>query len=230
MWLKIVGSLLIVCLLCYGIVPTCIYRIRNFFKSKPSEKVLYLTFDDGPSKQYTLELLDLLKRYNVKVSFFVVAKFAQDMPEIIARIKQDGHMIGLHSLEHHNAWWQSPKQTKADFRQSLEIMQQLGLEINYFRPPWGSFNINTTPEAKRHFLKIVLWNVMAEDWRGNTTAEIIAAKLLRRTQNGDIICVHDGRGKNDAPARTIKALEKVLPIWIADGYHFLTVDKRFINK
>lgn len=69
----------------------------------------------------------------------------------------------------------------------------------------------------------MLWDVMAEDWRGDTTASEIAHKLLTRTFDDAIICLHDGRGKNHAPARTIAALRRVLPQWLDAGYHFETV-------
>ena len=64
---------------------------------------------------------------------------------------------------------------------------------------------------------------MAQDWRGDLTVETIEKRLLRRTTGGDIICLHDGRGENDAPARTIAALQRTLPYWISNGYQFGTV-------
>ena len=79
-------------------------------------------------------------------------------------------------------------------------------------------------QAYRYGIRPMLWDVMAEDWRGDTTAAEIAYKLLTRTFDGAVICLHDGRGKNNAPARTIAALRQVLPQWLKAGYCFQTVD------
>lgn len=221
---------IIICLyLIYAIIPTYYYLIKyKHFKTKHcNNKEIFLTFDDGPSKEYTNKLLDLLGKYNVKASFFVVATFAKENENIIKRMKQEGHIIGLHSLEHSNALLKSPWYVKNDFKNSIKIMNDLGVSIRYFRPPWGHFNLSTVYEKNRYNLQVMLWQVMAEDWSGNTSAEIIKNKLLKRTKNLDIICLHDGRGKNEAPSRTIKALEEVIPIFLERGYKFNTVDKYY---
>lgn len=225
MLLKLIIILTII-LLCYSIMPTYLYKFQHKLikKNKINKKVLYLTFDDGPDEKYTSHLLDLLKKYNVKATFFMVATFAKENPIIVNRVKEEGHLIGLHSLEHKNALFQSKSYTSYDFEQSVKIMKELGVNLKYYRPPWGHFNIFTNYEVKKHNLDKVLWDVMAQDWEGNATADDICDKLLRRSKNGSIICLHDGRGENDAPLRTIKALEKAIPIWKKEGYKFLTME------
>lgn len=228
MLLKLIIILTII-LLCYSIMPTYLYKFQHKLrtKNKINKKVLYLTFDDGPDEKYTSHLLDLLKKYNVKATFFMVATFAKENPIIVNRVKEEGHLIGIHSFEHKNALFQSKSYTSYDFEQSVKIMKELGVNLKYYRPPWGHFNIFTNYEMKKHNLDKVLWDVMAQDWRGNTTADKICDKLLRRSKNGSIICLHDGRGENDAPLRTIKALEKAIPIWKKEGYKFLTMEEYY---
>lgn len=228
MLLKFIIILTII-LLCYSIMPTYLYKFQHKLrtKNKINKKVLYLTFDDGPDEKYTSHLLDLLKKYNVKATFFMVATFAKENPIIVNRVKEEGHLIGIHSFEHKNALFQSKSYTSYDFEQSVKIMKELGVNLKYYRPPWGHFNIFTNYEMKKHNLDKVLWDVMAQDWRGNTTADKICDKLLRRSKNGSIICLHDGRGENDAPLRTIKALEKAIPIWKKEGYKFLTMEEYY---
>lgn len=215
----------IIILISYSLIPTIIYKInhKRLHKNKDNRKKLFLTFDDGPDKKYTVELLDLLKKYNIKASFFVVANFAKENPDIIWRMKEEGHLIGLHSLEHRNALFQSKSYTEYDFKESIKIMKDLGIDVKYFRPPWGHYNIITCKEVKKYNLKPVMWDVMAEDWEGDTLYEIIVEKLLSRSKDNNIICLHDGRGEKEAPFRTIRALEEVLPIWLDEGYEFLTV-------
>lgn len=218
-----------VCAAClaYGPVPSAVGKLKYMTRHDRSKRVIYLTFDDGPS-EFTMELLDLLKEYDIKASFFMVASFAAEYPEVVKRVQEEGHLIGLHSLEHRNAMICSPAYTNRDFLESMNIFKEMGIVPKYYRPPWGEVNLWSLMNLSVHGLKKVIWNVMAEDWRGNTTSEIIEEKLLSRTRNGDVVCLHDGRGKDNAPARTIEALRNVLPIWKKRGYEFKLISERKI--
>lgn len=220
----IIILILILAFMIYSYIPSNIEKKKFFRKEKQNQKVIYLTFDDGPS-EHTQELLELLKSYEIKATFFCVAKFVEKRKNIIEKMKQEGHSIALHSLKHKNAMLQGIHETKTDLEQSLKIMNELGIEIKYYRPPWGDTNLYLLRKLKKEKLKLILWNVMAEDWEANTTKDIIANKFLERVKEGDIICLHDGRGKNNAPIRTIQALEKVIPIFLEKGYIFKTIDE-----
>ncbi|WP_303857396.1 polysaccharide deacetylase family protein [Aminicella lysinilytica] len=209
--------------LAYGVIPTVIGKTRYMTRHDRSEKTIYLTFDDGPS-QYTSDLLDLLAEHDVKATFFMVGTFAAEYPETVRRVMAEGHQIGVHSLEHRSALISSPAYTNRDFHDTVAILRNLGADPKYYRPPWGEVNLWSLMNMDVNGLKKVIWNVMAEDWRGNTTADIIAEKLLNRTKNGDVVCLHDGRGKNNAPLRTIEALKQVIPIWKDEGYEFKLID------
>lgn len=210
----------------YAILPSRYFKFLYSKKRKNTGKTIYLTFDDGPS-EHTSKLLDILKKYNVKATFFCVANFAKNNPNIIKRMNKEGHAIGLHSLNHENAYLMSPFKTKQDFSESIKIMKSLNQNITYYRPPWGDINLFSLYYLKKHHLKLVLWHVMAEDWKEKTSAFEIEIKLLKRIQGNDIICLHDGRGKDNAPLRTIEALDKVIPILQRKGYKFETVDKYY---
>lgn len=223
----IVFIILVIVYLLYVAVPSLYFKFMYKLKRKENGKTIYLTFDDGPSSEYTEMLLDVLKKYNVKASFFCVAEFANENEKIIKRMRKEGHLIGLHSLKHENAYFMDVFKTNKDFRESMQIMNKLGQDITYYRPPWGDLNLASLFNIKRYNLKLVLWNVMAEDWEGDSTPFDIEVKLLRRIQGGDIICLHDGRGENEAPSRTIEALDKVIPILLGKGFKFETVDKYY---
>lgn len=228
MHIKILCFMGICFVLAYSLIPTYWYKLKTILnRRRVNEKKLYLTFDDGPDKRFICQFLDLLNKYNVKATFFVVAKFAKANSKVIDRMKKEGHLIGLHSLEHKNGLWQTPQYIQDDFKQSDYTLKELGVKIKYFRPPWGHLNIQTLVCVKQYGFKIVMWNVMAQDWKGNTTWQEISQKLIRRTKNGDILCLHDGRGTNEAPARTIAALEVVLPLWISQGYKFARMDEKY---
>lgn len=216
-------------ILSYSIIPT--YYFKNKFKTlnkdKIKEKYMCLTFDDGPDEKYTEQLLNLLKKYNIKATFFIVATFAKNNSNIIERIKEEGHTIGLHSLEHKNGLITSPIYTDKDFKDSLDIMKNLNIRVKFFRPPWGHINLRTLINLKKYNLKLVLWDVIIGDWKGDITSDEIANRLLKESRNKSIICLHDGRGENDAPLRTIQALEKIIPIWLGEGYKFVKVEELY---
>lgn len=222
----LIGFIIVLLLLSYSVLPTYAYRLRQLIlkASNPSTDRIYLTFDDGPDTRYTEAILDLLKELGIKASFFVVASFAERNPHIIERMKKDGHCIGLHSLEHKDGLYKMPSYVKQDFNKSLLILKNLDVEISCYRPPWGHFNLTAMMQIRKYGLKPIMWDVMAQDWRGDTTAQVIAQKLKIRTKKGTIICLHDGRGENDAPQRTLEALRAALPILLARGLRFDTVD------
>lgn len=210
--------------LCYSVVPTYGSKLVHRLRRPQENRTLYLTFDDGPDPVYTPQLLDLLAAHNVRASFFVVAQTAQRHPALIARMQRDGHLVGLHALRHRSGMLQPPAETCRDLRRAVCILQQLGAPARYYRAPWGHWNLACLAALRRRGLTPVLWDVMAEDWRGDTTADEIAQKLRRRTRGRDILCLHDGRGANGAPARTIAALRAVLPDWKRAGFRFDTVN------
>lgn len=222
-------TVLILIVLSYSVIPTFYFK----FKGTPidnevnQEKFLALTFDDGPDEKYTEKLLDLLKKYDIKATFFVVAKFAEKNHKVINRMKQEGHTIGLHSLEHENGLLKGPVYTNRDFKESINIMNELNIPIKSFRPPWGHLNLMTLINLNKYNLKLVLWDVIIGDWKADITSDEISRRLLVHSKNKSVICLHDGRGENEAPYRTIEALEKTIPLWIKEGYKFLKVGELY---
>lgn len=216
-------------ILAYSVFPTFYFKFKgtSITNEVKSEKFLSLTFDDGPDEKYTEKLLDLLKRYNIKATFFVVAKFVEKNSSIIKRMEEEGHTIGLHSLEHQNGLIRGPLYTNKDFEESIKIFKNLKISVKSFRPPWGHLNLTTLVNLKKYNLNLVLWDVIIGDWKSDISSDEISKRLLNETKNKSIICLHDGRGKNEAPLRTIEALEKTLPIWLEEGYEFITIGELY---
>ena len=183
-----------------------------------------LTFDDGPHPEYTPILLDLLASYHIPATFFVVTEFARKNPALIQRMQAEGHLIGFHSASHRSAYLMTPKQTRSDFSDGLEALAQLGISPQYFRPPWGVVNWASLRQIRARHLRLVLWDVMAQDWKRSITPDEIARRLRLRAYPGAVICLHDGRGNAGAPGRTIQALQTLLPQWLEQGFRFQTLD------
>lgn len=220
--------LMVLCPILYAWLPTLINKSRAAKRARPDHgKTIYLTFDDGPSREYTPELLDLLDAEGVKASFFVVGDFAQNNPDIIERMHDEGHDIGLHSKSHTSAYLMGPSRTRTDLSKGIEQLTDIVGHVDFYRPPWGHFNWVSSKAAREMGLKTVLWDVMAEDWQASAQVQTIADKLRDRVGPGSTICLHDGRGRAGAPARTIQALREVIPEWKQQGYKFETVSKLY---
>ena len=142
-------------------------------------------------------------------------------------MKEEGHTIGLHSFEHKNALIKGPLYTNKDFKESSKIMKELDIDIKSFRPPWGHLNLMTLFNIRKYDFKLVLWDVIIGDWKSDITADEISRRLLKESKNKNVICLHDGRGSNGAPARTIVALDKTIPIWLEEGFKFLNVGELY---
>ncbi len=210
----------------YSIIPTYYHKLFNpkVIRKISGKKQIVLTFDDGPDPRYTGKLLDLLCKEQIHATFFVVAKKAQQYPQLVERMINEGHEVGLHSYEHANALFKGYQYTKSDFENSMHIIKQHGWKIRFFRPPWGHCNLFTSYFAKQHKLTMVTWNVMAQDWKKSSTDTQIALKLMNRIKDGSVICLHDAGKVEQAPEQTLKALTKVLPYLKRKGYCFRGLD------
>ena len=201
--------------------PNPLDYLPGLSRNRNSHVQIMLTFDDGPDPIYTGQLLDLLERYEIKATFFTVGSFARSNPELIRRMSAAGHTVGIHSYTHKSAYLMSASGVRRDLDTSVSVLKRLGIHPRFYRPPWGHTTRALISSAKSRGLMPVYWNVMAQDWKRNISSDEIAMRLLKRTSDGSIVCLHDGRGKNHAPGRTIEALEKVLPRWIEEGYCFV---------
>ncbi len=223
-------SWLIILFMLYSYAPNYYYRnmSKNIVKRFNSQKKeIALTFDDGPDKRYTPILLDILKQNNVKCTFFIVAEKALETPSLLKRIIEEGHSVGLHSLNHRSAWLSAPWQTKNDFKKSIKILEDLGYKTSYFRPPWGTFNLFTSYYASKHNLKVVLWSSDFKDWRKSVSKYKLKSKILKDIKNGDIIVLHDSNGAKGAPKKMISALDETIPKLKEKGYKFVTIDEKY---
>lgn len=219
-----------------GIIIFGVYNvIPNYYNWLVSKKIIKkidgnyeiaLTFDDGPDRRYTPELLDVLRENEVRASFFVVANNAVANKDIITRMVQEGHTVGLHTLKHKNAWLSFPWETTKDFSESIVLFKKLGIKIKYFRPPWGKFNILTQFLANKFNLKTILWTISAKDWSKSSTDEDIKENILKQLHHGGIIVLHDCNGAEGAPLRTISALREAIPLIKKKGYKFVTISEK----
>lgn len=219
-------SILLIMIWTSGVITTLITRFFNPLKKlSKEEKVIYLTFDDGMNTHFTPKLLDLLKKENIQASFFMLTSTIDGNEDILHRMKNEGHVIGLHGYHHDNQILQLPHMLIRDTKKSLKLFEKQGITVHHSRAPWGHLSLVGYILNKIYNIKPIFWNVIVQDWEKDTTPEILIEKLMRKVQGTSVICMHDGRGKNDAPLKTIKALETCIPKWKEEGYRFETVEK-----
>lgn len=205
----------------YTIIPTIYNRFVNpNIIKKINSSNIYLTFDDGPDSDYTDPLLAILSKYNVKATFFLVAIKAGLNEDLVSRIINEGHSIGLHSYDHKNSWLMTPFQMKNDFIKSLDILSNFDYPVSLYRPPWGFFNLFTNYYAKFHNLKTVLWTMSNKDWKEKTPVDYIVNNTIDSIKPGDILLFHDSGGDKYAPQNTLLALEILIPALLEKGYTF----------
>lgn len=187
------------------------------------EKILALSFDDGPHPEYTLEILDILKEHNAVATFFVLGKHAKKYPEIINRQISEGHEIGNHSYSHTDMKKLSVREIQEEFDKTQDIIYSIcNIKPKLFRPPYGNYNDEVIKVMDNRESTIVLWTFYqdSKDW-SNPGVDNIVETTLSKVQNGDIILLHDYVYKDES--HTVKALKEFLPILIDRGYKFVTI-------
>jgi len=183
-----------------------------------------LTFDDGPSED-TLQILDILKKYNIRATFFVVGKNIEKYPEIFQRMVKEGHTIGNHSYSHPYMFLKSSATISKQIENTEEIVRKFSdKEMFLLRTPYGVENPWVFSQAKKHGYTIVKWSVSGGDWRTSSTDKIVK-KIVNNAHNGSIINLHDARRlkKNSHCQSTINAVAKIINALEERGYQFVMV-------
>ena len=186
------------------------------------EKKIALTFDDGPHPEYTGEILDILKEYGIKATFFVIGENADLYPELIEREVAEGHEIGNHTVSHTSLLKADRAKMDAEVGSFSSLLEErFGYKTSLLRPPGGSYNEAVTAYAKENGYHIILWSVDTRDW-AHTPASEIRKNVIKNTSDGAIILFHDYvAGKSPTP----EALRSVIPELLAKGYEFVTVSE-----
>ncbi len=188
------------------------------------DKTVALTFDDGPHPEATPCILDILKREEVKATFFVVGSRAQRCPEVLSRIAKEGHAVGNHTDTHPNGFWAySPRAIRRELSAAQEsIRQAVGKKPVLFRAPVGIRNIFLHPALDASGLRLVSWSVRASD-SFKSGAASIREKIVARARPGAIILLHDQRYNGQAALGTVEALPGIIGDLKKQNYEFVTL-------
>ncbi len=187
------------------------------------EKVIALTFDDGPHPRYTDMILDILKEYGVQATFFVVGENAALYPEQLKRISAEGHEIGNHTYTHADLKRINKEALMRELGETERVIENLtGKRPKIFRPPEGRCNETVVSCANERGYATVLWTVDPRDW-ASPPARDVAAVIEKNAKCGSVILCHDYNSSKRSP--TPEALRAVIPKLIENGYSFVTVSE-----
>lgn len=156
---------------------------------------VYLTFDDGPIPEVTPWVLDELKKYNAKATFFCIGENVQKHPEIFQRILSEGHSVGNHTFNHLNGW----KTATSEYIENVDKAEgQMGNKSKFkiqdsrlFRPPYGKLTSKQAKILQRKGFKIVMWDIISYDYDANTSSEKCLQNVLKNIKPGSVIVFHD---------------------------------------
>lgn len=190
------------------------------------EKVVALTFDDGPDEVFTPQILDILKKYNIKATFFTVGEKVEYNKKLIQREFKEGHEIGNHTYTHINVSKNGYNKIKKEIGDTQDIIKSVtGVYPKVFRPPYRAISKDMCEVIKQNDMNIVLWSyVDARDW-SNPGVSSIVKTIEDGVQNGGIILLHDYNKVRTPKSQTIEAIEIMIPDLIQKGYKFVTVSE-----
>lgn len=184
------------------------------------KKKVALTFDDGPSTVYTGILLDGLKERNVKATFFLIGKNAEENPDLVKRIYTEGHLIGNHTYSHVEITKISDEEAMEELEKTDEIIYSItGEHVQYMRPPFGSWQKEL--ESRLDVLP-VLWTVDPLDWTTENVEEIVN-KVVTETEENDMILLHD------CYESSVQAALQIIDILQEENYEFVTAEELMID-
>ena len=190
--------------------PSLVYNIKS------SEKIVYLTFDDGPTPEITPKVLKILSQFNVKATFFCLGKNIEANKDVFHTIKKEGHAIGNHSYNHLNGWQTNNKNYFEDIDKANEL-----LNTNIFRPPYGKITPTQIMYLKQSY-KIVMWDILSGDFDPNITVKTCVNNVFNNIKPGSIIVFHDTLKAKDT---LLDALPIILGGLIKQKYIFEVIER-----
>jgi peptidoglycan/xylan/chitin deacetylase (PgdA/CDA1 family) len=208
-----------------AMAPTGQWYGQTFAHGLRGSKKILLTFDDGPNDPHTLNLLQVLAKYNVRATFFMIGRHVQQRPDIARAVAEAGHVIGNHTFTHPNLIFKSAQQTHHQLLDCRHALQDaIGEHSNLFRPPFGGRRPSTLRTARELALQTIMWNVTGYDWNAPPAA-VIENKIAHQMRGGDVILLHDGGDKAMGTDRsqTVIATENLIRRYKDQGHEFVTV-------
>ncbi|MFQ5628618.1 MAG: polysaccharide deacetylase family protein [bacterium] len=199
---------------------------RIFWRAKTSEKIIALSFDDGPNKVFTPDLLQTLDQYRVPATFFLIGQHVENSPAIAKEIANGPHEIGNHTFTHPTLPLLDDDEVTRELRDTHEIIGEVtGKQPTFMRPPMGLFTKRVVNLAARLGYLTVVGDVYPRDPH-KPGAEKIIRRVLSRVQPGSLIILHDGGNTSCVDrSQTLHSVKTIVPKLLDDGYRFVTLSE-----
>lgn len=203
-----------------GMVRQDLVQTGMMNETTAEKKQIAITFDDGPNPDYTMTLLDGLKKRGVKATFFLLGAEVEQYPQIVECIQEDGHLIGVHSYEHVNFGQIGDDAAIEQIEKTQEVIYGITGEYpGYIRPPYGCWKKEL--DKKLPMIE-VLWDVDPRDW-ATTDTDTVVQRILSNVSEGSIILLHD------ASESSVQAALTVIDVLQEQGYEFVTVEELIVE-
>ena len=189
--------------------PEAVWRIKH-----RRRKVVYLTFDDGPVPEVTPWVLDMLDKYGIKATFFMVGDNVRKHPELFEEVKRRGHSYGNHTMHHLQGTKESLRTYMRDITEADALIDSV-----LFRPPHGLMRWSQAAAIKHHY-KVVMYDLVTRDYSRRQTPRQVLGNVKRYARNGSIIVFHD----SIKAEKNLRATLEEAIVWLKNqGYEFLTL-------
>ena len=192
----------------------------SYSSVKTSQPYIAMTFDDGPHPRNTPRVLDMLRKRNIKATFYVVGQNVGQYPHIVRRIVSEGHEIGNHSWSHANLSKMSDAGVRKELGKTRDaIVAACGVKPRTLRPPYGALRTSQRAWVHREFgYPTILWDVDPMDWK-RPGPSVVTSRIVSNTRNGSIVLAHD------LHKSTVDAMPTTLDGLLRRGFHFVTVSQ-----
>ncbi len=189
-----------------------------------TKKIVYLTFDDGPTPEITDWTLEILKSYNAKATFFCIGENIKKNPELFKRIQLEGHSVGNHTYNHLNGWYFSVEEYIKNVNLCEEVIYEnvvdINIEQNLFRPPYGKLKRKQKNLLTQKGYKIIMWDILSADFNTTISPQKCTENVLKNIQKGSVIIFHD----SIKASKNLKyALPKTLDYLKKNGYEMKAI-------
>ena len=197
-------------------------EVKVYRSVETEKKQIAITFDDGPHPVLTPRILEILAKYNIPATFFMVGQNVLNYPDAARAVIEAGHEVGNHTFTHPHLAGLNEHAIMDEIGKCEDALEELcEYRPHLLRTPQGAL----TPSLERCLLDddyiLVLWSLDTRDWENKSTAHVVRT-VLEKVQAGDIILMHDFIGHN---SKTPEALEKIIPVLLSQGYEFVSVSE-----
>jgi peptidoglycan/xylan/chitin deacetylase (PgdA/CDA1 family) len=225
----IVGGVLGAACFCVFFDQAILSRKGTIYRVKTDKKQVVLTFDDGPSPEWTPQILAELKKEGIKALFFMIGHHVQKYPEIAQRVAEEGHSIGNHGYAHSVMFYYTSAEIEEEIKYTEYVIKKYtGQTTKYFRPPKAWIRKSTKEKIQSMGYQTVLWSLNSKDWVTFNHRSIVRF-IARRVKSGDILLFHDSGNVTSTEggnrSQTVKAISLLARTLRDKGFEFVTMEE-----